>query len=353
MKSKKIIPVFLVTAFIVSCESGAESMQTGNNYEPQENETTAIFAGGCFWCMEPPFEKLDGVSGAISGYTGGDLANPTYEQVWKGQTNHREAVKVVYDSTRVSYRKLLEVFWKSIDPTDSGGQFADRGDHYMAAIFYRSQEEKDEATASRDRLEKSDVFAAPIVTDILPANTFYPAEEYHQDYYKKNPSHYKSYRVGSGRAGFLDSVWSAVDSATDAELQQRLTSLQYRVTQEDGTEPAFNNEYWDNKKPGIYVDIVDGAPLFSSIHKYESGTGWPSFWEPLVPANVIEVIDNRYGMSRIEVRSTLADSHLGHVFDDGPLPTGKRYCINSASLKFIPADSLESKGYGEYAAVFE
>ena len=167
----------------------------------------AIFAGGCFWCMEPPFEKLDGVSAVISGFTGGHLANPTYEQVTAGGTGHVEAVEVHYDPQRVSYQQLLYVFWRQINPTDDGGQFIDRGDHYRSAIFYLSEEQQLLAEESRAELAESGIFSNPIVTRILPAAPFYPAEEYHQDYYKKNPLRYRYYRSNSGRDRFLDRIW--------------------------------------------------------------------------------------------------------------------------------------------------
>jgi len=310
--------------------------------------------------MEPPFEKLDGVTDVISGYTGGKKANPTYEEVSSGTTGHYEAIQVTYDSAKVSYEELLDVFWKNIDPTDAGGSFADRGQQYGSAIFFHNDEQKRLAELSKERLEKSEVFDKPIVTKIIKFETFYKAEDYHQDYYKKNSIRYKSYRAGSGRDRFLDKIWkdkeikkSGFNKPTDEELRKRLTPIQYEVTQKNGTEPAFRNEYADNHRKGIYVDIVSGEPLFGSADKYDSGTGWPSFTKPLESGNIVEKEDRSFFTTRTEVRSKLADSHLGHVFNDGPKPTGLRYCMNSAALRFIPEEDLENEGDGKYKALFK
>jgi peptide methionine sulfoxide reductase msrA/msrB len=330
----------------------------------------ATFAGGCFWCMEPPFEKLDGVKEVISGYTGGHKQNPTYKEVSAGSTGHAEAVVIIYEPTKITYQQLLDVFWKQIDPTDGGGQFVDRGSQYRSAIFYHNEEQKMSAEKSKERLAASGLFEKPIVTEILPAEVFYTAEEYHQDYYKKNPVRYKLYRYGSGRDKFLKKAWGDRDISeitvpenteerwktfvkpTKEELKKRLTPLQYKVTQEEGTEPQYSNDYWKNKREGIYVDIVSGEPLFSSLDKYDSGTGWPSFTKALEPGNIIEREDLSFFMRRIEIRSRHGDSHLGHVFKDGPKPSGNRYCMNSAAMRFIPKEDLIKEGYGEYVKLF-
>ena len=332
----------------------------------QAKYEVATFAGGCFWCMEPPFEKTTGVVEVLSGYTGGHVVNPTYAQVSAGGTGHVEAIEVKYDPSKVTYSELLDVFWRQIDPTDRGGQFVDRGAQYRSVIFYHTAEQKRLAEQSKQALDKSRRFDKPVVTEIIRATAFYKAEDYHQDYYKKNAIRYKLYRHNSGRDQFLQKEWPAKETSmlplypskayrkpSAEELKKSLTPIQFEVTQKNGTERAFDNPYWDNKRAGIYVDLVSGEPLFSSRDKFDSGTGWPSFTRPLEAGNIVEKTDRSLFTTRTEVRSRLGDSHLGHVFNDGPPPTGKRYCMNSAALRFIPKEDMEKQGYGKYLKLFE
>lgn len=323
----------------------------------------ATFAGGCFWCLEEAFSDIEGVIEVLSGYSGGDVEYPTYEEVCEGKTGHREAIQVIYDSDIVSYEELLGVFWTNIDPTDPYGQFADKGEQYKTAIFYHSEDQKNLALKTKKLIEDAKIFKKPIATEILPFKNFYPAEDYHQEFYKKNPIRYCTYKYFSGRERFIKTVWQYSNIFKKPKIKlnpkylkkdiSKLNNQEYLVTQECHTEPPFQNRYWDNKEEGIYVDIVSGEPLFSSKDKFDSGTGWPSFSKPLEEDNIKYHIDTSYGMIRVEIRSKHGNSHLGHVFDDGPEPTGLRYCVNSSALRFIPVSKLEEEGYGEYKKLFQ
>ena len=317
----------------------------------EERKELATFAGGCFWCMVSPFEEQPGVYGIVSGYTGGHTENPTYEEVCSDTTGHYEAVQITFNPDVMPYEKLLEQYWQQIDPTDPGGQFNDRGQSYRTAIFYHTDEQRRLAEESKQALAESGRFQKEIVTEIRPAAPFYEAEEKHQQYHRKNPFHYNLYKEGSGRARFIRENWKKVKGPE--QLRKELTELQYEVTRNNATEPPFDNEYWDNEEDGIYVDIITGEPLFSSLDQYDAGCGWPSFTKPLQRMELEEKLDTSYGMRRIEVRAKTSDSHLGHVFDDGPGPDKARYCINSAALRFIPKDKLADEGYGQYEKLFK
>lgn len=318
----------------------------------KKNLETATFAGGCFWCMVEPFDTRPGVESVISGYTGGDKPNPTYEEVCSNTTGHVEAVQITFQPEIMSYEELVNTFWQQIDPTDPGGQFNDRGESYQTAIFYHNEKQKEIAEKSKQALEESGKFNKPIVTKILPAKPFYPAEEYHQDYYKKQPYRYRLYKKGSGREDFIDKTWKP--EIDKEELKKKLTPMQYHVTQENGTEPPFQNEYWDNTREGIYVDIITGNVLFSSKDQYDAGCGWPSFTKPVDPYRLTSKLDTSHAMIRTEIRSRESDAHLGHVFEDGPKDKGGlRYCINSAAMRFIPKEEMKEQGYEDYLYLFE
>lgn len=322
-----------------------ESSIKENSTSAQDYETITL-AGGCFWCTEAYFQEHPGVIDAISGYAGGSEQDASYLKVSKGATAHREAVQITYNSKVIPTEKILDIYWSHIDPTDTEGQFADKGFQYTTAIFYHNDAQKEVALDSKKRLGESEIFNKPITTQVLSFTNFFKAEEYHQDYYKKSSDHYERYKKGSGRAGFVEETW-AKDAAikfleteqtismnkkikTDynyteeeiAEMLKNLDPLAYHVVAEGGTESPFNNKYWDNKAVGIYVDIVTKKPLFSSTHKYDSGTGWPSFWRTIDDDSVTLHEDNSLSKTRTEVRSDAG--HVGHVFNDGPVGEGGR-----------------------------
>ena len=300
-------------------------------------------AGGCFWGTEKYLNNIKGVIETEVGYANGNSANPTYEEVSYKNTGHTETVKVVYDSKIISLGFLLKLFYEVIDPTRLNRQGNDVGRQYRSGVYYENEEDKIIILKSLDDLREK--YNKPIMIEVLPLNNYYKAEEYHQKYLDKNPNgycHIDSRKFEDVKKRIDDSIVNL-----DDPIKDMLSDLEYKVTTENATEAPYLNKYNDNKKPGIYVDITTGEPLFLSSDKFESHCGWPSFAKPIDKDKVIEKNDSSHGMIRTEVRSSKGDIHLGHVFDDGPSNLGGlRYCINSASLLFIPKEEMTLKGYG-------
>lgn len=356
----------------VSSETEAMVGTTEPIAAPTSTIQTALVAGGCFWCVEADLEKTPGVRSAVSGYAGGTTENPTYDNYGSG--GHREVVEVTYDADQVSFEEILIVTMKTTDPTDDDGTFGDRGDKYSAAFYYETPAQQQLIADLIAEVNEFGPYEEPLAIDVEARPRFWPAEDFHQDYYKGTLSRFKyqAYRTASGRDRFINRYWEGDTSPTlpwrnnasmndvqypwsnyqkpdQTTLKQELDELAYKVTQEDGTERAGTSPLDKIYEPGIYVDILSGEPLFSSRDKFDSGTGWPSFVQPITPDAVTEHEDRKLFFTRTEIRSAIADNHLGHVFTDGPADRGGlRYCMNGVALRFVPEAEMVAAGYEDF-----
>lgn len=311
------------------------------------------FAGGCFWGVEGYFARIKGVVSAQSGYANGRTAYPSYEDVVQRDTGHAETVKVKYDPQQISLSQLLQHFFRIINPTTLNRQGNDIGTQYRSGIYTTNQHDQAQVAAALVQLQSR--YTQPLVVENLPLQNFYPAEEYHQQYLTKNPQGYCHIDLALANTPLAEETAKPAFLAdrftkpTEQTLRHVLTEAQYQITQHEGTERAFTHEYNEEHRPGIYVDVISGEPLFNAKDKYDAGCGWPSFTQPIQTEQVTEHHDSSHGMLRVEVRSKVADSHLGHVFPDGPQDKGGlRYCINGHSLLFISKEEMAEKGYGAW-----
>lgn len=346
---KSIIAIFVLLIF--NACTGQAQKNNEINLKQDNMETGKLsniyLAGGCFWGTEHFLKQVRGVKNTQTGYANGNIENPTYKEVCTDKTGFAETVKVGYDPEQVELSLLLDLYFKTIDPTSVNRQGGDRGSQYRTGIYYTDPKDLPVIEAAVKAVAKE--YDKPIVVEVKPLKNFYPAEDYHQDYLDKNPGGYchidpKLFELA--RKANAKTVYQKPDDAT---LRKTLNAEQYAVTQKNATERPFQNEYWNEFREGIYVDITTGEPLFVSTDKFESGCGWPSFSKPIDAGLIKENTDTSHGMTRTEVRSKTGDAHLGHVFTDGPKEKGGlRYCINSASLRFIPKNKMVEEGYGKY-----
>ncbi|GIM52397.1 peptide-methionine (R)-S-oxide reductase [Capnocytophaga cynodegmi] len=339
------------------CKTSKDSMKVQQSMKietmnDKKNMKEIYFAGGCFWGTEHFFKQIRGVVATQVGYANGNTQKPSYEEVYTDKTGFTETVKVIYDPKQVDLQLLLDLFYETIDPTSLNKQGNDIGTRYRTGIYTIDNSDREMITKSLNELASK--YNQPIVVENLPLKNFYDAEEYHQNYLDKNPGGYchinpKLFQMAKEANPMEKSSPMQYEKPNDEVLKEKLTEIQYNVTQKNATERPFHNEYWNEFREGIYVDITTGEPLFISTDKFDAGCGWPSFSKPIDKKLIAEKMDKSHGMTRIEVRSKTGDAHLGHVFTDGPSDKGGlRYCINSASLRFIPKDEMKKEGYGDY-----
>lgn len=340
---------------LVACSGSQNTKKTMHNNH-RDMEKTIYLAGGCFWGTDHFMNQIDGVISTVSGYANSNTPHPSYQQVRTGMTDAAETVKVTYNPDSVDLKYLLDLFFMTIDPTSVNRQGNDIGSQYRSGIYYVDPADRQVIYSVLDTVAKN--YQRPLAVEVLPLKNFYKAEDYHQKYLEKNPGGYchippelfaELRRLQRQKKDDHDTTDHEYPVLSDQELRRRLTPLQYSVTRESATEPPFKNAYNEEMRPGIYVDITTGQPLFLSSDKYQSGCGWPSFARPIDDSLVQTFVDTSHGMVRTEVRAKHSNSHLGHVFPDGPRDLGgMRYCINSAALRFIPLAEMEQEGYADY-----
>lgn len=344
----------LLAVLFMNCHGRAQSFKEKEDRMKQQAEL--YLAGGCFWGTEQFLRQIDGVVETEVGYANGRGTDPTYEEVCTDTTGFAETVRVVYDPRRLSLSLLLQLYFQTIDPTTLNRQGGDVGTQYRTGIYYTDEADVPMIRGEMDKLRKQ--YDRAVMIEVLPLKNFYRAEDYHQDYLEKNPGGYchipQALFEMARQANRATTGVRHYAKKGDDELRKQLTDLQYEVTQHGATERPYQNEYNDEFRPGIYVDVTTGEPLFLSTDKFESGCGWPAFSKPIDRHLLEEKHDSSHGMHRTEVRSAVGNAHLGHVFDDGPRESGGlRYCINSASLRFVPKEQMEREGYGDYIRLIE
>ncbi len=355
MKKISFLILLLPIAFSIA-NAKNPAVQTKKEMMAKENKRRQIYlAGGCFWGTEHFLKQIGGVVNTEVGYANGKTSNPDYKAVSTGRTGFAETVKVEYDSEQIDLSKLLELFFKTIDPTSINRQGNDIGTQYRTGIYYTDKADEPIVKAAVERLAK--MYSKPVVVEHKMLGNYYVAEEYHQEYLDKHPGgycHIPQALFKMAKEANPVSSRQTYKRADDAELKKKLSPIQYEVTQKNATERPFKNEYWNEFREGIYVDITTGEPLFVSTDKFESGCGWPSFSKPIDKSLVSEKTDKTHGMIRTEIRSKTGDAHLGHVFNDGPKDKGGlRYCINSAALRFIPKEEMKKGEYAKYLFLLE